>query len=264
MITDKNKEFLARYGSENHIDHLMKTDNDLSTQLKISQNPSLKPKHAEILSTTNRDVVLRTLARRKDLTDKSIKNISKTNNEYILGSLAENPATKDENLDNLISKGSEVIGVSATKNPNLKENHIDKLLDLKKRSVNLSIASNAKLNDELFHEFRNTSDFHLMKALSVNPNLSHNQIDNLIDREPNHLYWSTLYWLTKNHSIHPNHIDKILDKTNNDWEHGHSLLSHPKLTENHFLRIAKNKHGMIQSEIKSHPLYEKMKTEGKI
>ena len=74
MITNKNKKFLAQYGSENHIDHLMKDESSI-IQIAVAKNPNLKDHHIDHLM---------------------------QNNDSVLCGLAQNPNLKDHHIDRLL------------------------------------------------------------------------------------------------------------------------------------------------------------------
>lgn len=120
MITDKNKEFLASFGTEKHVDELM-NDEDSDMMSDIAKNPNLQPHHIDRL-----------------IADPYVRNL-----------ITDHPNLQPHHIDKLVKDSSWLVRASISRHSNLQSHHIEKLSRDEDSAVRNALSRNPRYQDYL-------------------------------------------------------------------------------------------------------------------
>lgn len=238
MINDKNLNFLCRFGSKDTLHELLDSGGVDSYQIK--SNPNLDHSHFDKMFDNPDHFSYRGIIKSKHLPSEYIDKLE----DRIRNSRFSSQSTKDTDLQYL------------AEHPNLKDHHIDRLMRDSSWRVRCSIATRKDLKDHHVDHLVNDPQEDVRMNIAKNPNLKQHHIDKLIDDHSEEVRSE----LTENPNLKAHHIDKLIKDV--DVNGFMNLAYHPNLEERHI--HAFNDSVETSYRITKHPLYKKMKAEGKI
>lgn len=154
------KDFLARFGSEDHINSLIK-DPNYENQMFLLENPNIETHHIEKLANTTKDrYIIRHIVRNEKTPDSVIDKFIKFPNWH--SSMASKKNLSPEHIDHLMNeKNDDAKDTLARKSENLQERHYEKLAQHSSWDVRYSLAKNPKITDHWLRHLTNDENVYV-------------------------------------------------------------------------------------------------------
>lgn len=182
---DQNKlDFLARYGSEDHVEEILKKgfDNNLE---KLASRPDLKKEHIDKLLDMRKphNDIEHYISNRKDLRSEHIDRLIKSPNKLIRENIAFNSDNlQPHHVDALVNDSDHYTRAAIGSAGNLQPHHFEKLLKDNFNVIGMTLL-NKNIPPEHLHKFSNHPNPSIKITVSKHPNLSNEDFDRLVDDE---------------------------------------------------------------------------------